>query len=383
VVVGKELIVRRSRGYVPGVITINAPALPQVFAAGGDMKAAFAYYKNGNIYFSQHFGDLQNEAVYNAYEQTDNHMQKLFNLKPQLVACDLNNSYFSNRYVQKKRLPVKYIQHHHAHIASVMAEHSINCCLGVAFDGTGYGDDGAVWGSEFMICNGDKMKRVTHLDYIEVCGYDNAAKNAEVMAECAFYAAFGELSTNDKQFKILKNALENHVNTCKCSSMGRLFDIVSSILGICRFNSYEGECAILLENSAYKAQSENVQPVSLNFKTYDDNGIIKINQCAMVCDIVAAIGRKEDIGAISLGFHIALSNLILSICKTLRNEYDKNKVALSGGVFSNQVLLERTIRLLEQDGFEVYINEKVPTNDGGIALGQLYIALKALEKEGN
>ena len=373
-------IIRRSRGYVPYPIFLkNIKTNKQIFAAGGDLKAAFCIYNNGNAVVSQYFGDLEEKTVFEEYERAVQDMTDLLKVEPQLVVCDLHPNYFSTRFACSLQIPVQYVQHHHAHIASVMAEHALQgSVIGVAFDGTGYGTDGNIWGGEFLICQGSEFTRAGHLDYTLLLGGDQSMKDSKKTATCFLIKEELEEYCNDDRSPLIKAALNNRINSVFSSSMGRLFDAVSSLLEIGDENKYEGECAINLEKAAILAQRQNLLPVKLYFEIEDREDGIIIGAGSLLREICSlrAQGQGEDKkNAIALGFHQAISDMVLKICIMIQNKEKINKVALSGGVFQNTLLIEMTIKQLQKKGFEVYYNQQVPPNDGSISLGQTYIAL--------
>ena len=380
VVCSDTQLIRRSRGYVPLPIELKTENKINILAVGGDLKASFCLLKNDKAYMSQYFGDLQSFEVNETYSKAYRHMSRLFNIEPDVVVVDKHPNYNSRAFGESLGLEVIEVQHHFAHICSVMAENALDDVIGVAFDGTGYGDDGAIWGGEFFVVNGCSYKRAGHIDYVKLCGGDLAAKDAS-MAECCYLYAigYGEM-ISDKRFTTIKSAIDNNVNTNLTSSMGRLFDVISSILGVKSFNNYEGECAILLENCAYNAinAGSSAYPLSFDITENDDSISISINN--LIKEIIDAKGRNVCVDELALGFHYAVADMIFKACSLIREKDLISKVALSGGVFSNKILLERAVCLLARNGFEVYFNKAVPTNDGGIALGQGFYAAKCANR---
>lgn len=381
VAAGIEQTIRRSRGIVPVPVAIPRRSGKQIFAAGGDLKASFCLAAGGRAYMSQYFGDLDDKDVMDVYMQNYSHMTSLFSIRPQAAACDLHPDYRSTAFAKKTGLPLLPVQHHHAHVASVLAEHGIlEKVIGVAFDGTGWGDDGAVWGGEFFVCEGAEYKRAGHLSYVELCGGDNAARDAALCAD-AYLLAAGRKGV-DGRFETVRAAVENHVAVHKTSSMGRLFDAVSAILGAGVYNGFEGECAIALENLAWSALEEG-GPYPVNFEIAGRDGMLIADQARLAGEIAQAVASGVNPGSIALGFHRAVGRMVILFCEQLREEHHTNKVAVSGGVFANRMLLEDCLNGLERHGFQVYVNQKVPMNDGGIALGQAFIAAQRLRMKGN
>lgn len=339
---GKTQFIRRARGYVPLAIDIGIKAECDTLLMGGDLKAVFGFHRDKYVFLSQYFGDLEDSAVFDSYKNNIKRFSKLHGFSINKTVCDKHPAYHSaNIY----NADIK-VQHHKAHIASVIAEHKLEGeVLGFAFDGTGYGEDGAVWGSEIILFDGKSFERKEHLEYTKMLGSDEISKNADLALDCY-------LGGNP----IIDKAIENNINVIESSSMGRLFDAVSALLDIKHYNSYEGECATSLESSAKRAVSAFKLTPSLNPKE--------------ILEQIEKAKNTASAQSIALGFHLMLSELILNIA----NKYKIKQIALSGGVFNNRLLMENTVKLLEKSGYEVYTNELVPCGDGCIALGQAYIA---------
>ncbi len=371
VIGGTAQLIRRSRGYVPMPVELQIKAKKPVLAMGGDLKSCFCLIKDGRAYVSQYFGDLEEYAVTTVYRENLDRMKRMFRIEPSVIACDLHPGYFTTRMAKELEKPLFPVQHHHAHIASVMAEHGLSDCIGAAFDGTGYGTDGCVWGGEILVCKDADYVRSAHLEYVTLCGGDRASKDAGMTALCYLDAA--GIKGSGESAALVQAALKNQVNTFQSSSMGRLFDAVSAVLNLRKENTYEGECAIALENEAARAQSEGIMPYPLEFEWINTESAIQINQIKMVKEIYQAAEKGESTGSLALGFHLAVSRMLLKICRLLRGSGGENRVALSGGVFSNLLLTQECLKLLKDDGFEVYLNSAVPCNDGGISLGQAWL----------
>lgn len=385
VIDGKPQLIRRSRGYVPYPVFLSPEHYSDVFdnqvifAAGGDLKAAFCLYQNGSAVVSQHFGDLGEVSTFQEYKNSLTDLSSLLKLSPTLAICDMHPHYYSSEFAQSLGIPVIQVQHHHAHITSVIAEHALQGkVIGIAFDGTGYGTDGCVWGSEFMICEGSEYTHAAQLKYTVILGGDESMKDAQKTATCFLLSNGLEEYVTDERKVIIKAALEHRINTVMTSSMGRLFDAVASILGVGQVNSYEGECAALLERMAVLAIRDGKEPEELYFVIDTESKIIMIDPRKVLKDL-CSFRKVKDIGSLALGFHYALAQAIGEVCEKLSKIYHSNIVALSGGVFQNIVLTERALLILRQKGFEVYINHAVPPNDGAISLGQTYIGLKKLQ----
>ena len=393
VIDGKPQLIRRSRGYVPYPVFLTEMAkrdeIPEdrsklgiaeqnkvIFAAGGDLKAAFCLYEKGNAVVSQYFGDLEEVSVIEEYKKSVGDLSRLLKLTPTMAVCDLHPNYFSSGYTRKLGIPVLEVQHHHAHIASVMAEHDLKGrVIGIAFDGTGYGPDGNVWGGEFLVCEEDNYIRAAHLKNALMIGGDESMRDAQKTATCFLLHNGLEEFTRDDRKAVVKAALDHKINTVLTSSMGRLFDAVASILDIRQTNRYEGECAAFLEQEAVIAKRNNVKPVELSFAISEESEIIEID-AAPLLKALCSLRETSSKASLALGFHYALAEAVGIVCVRLREKYHSNIVALSGGVFQNTVLSEQTLQVLRKKDFEVYMNLAVPPNDGGISLGQVYLGLK-------
>lgn len=338
---GRVQFLRRARGYVPLAIDVGIKAKSKILAMGGDLKSSFAIMNDNYVYPSQYFGDLEDTAYQEAYKDNIARFCDLHSFKPGKIVCDRHPMYYSSQILTPD---VKY-QHHLAHAYSVIAEHQLKGdTLSFVFDGTGYGDDGAIWGGEVFL----NRKRVEHLEYTKMLASDEVAKNADICLACY-----------DGSNTLVSKAIENNINTVNSSSVGRLFDAVASALDITHYNRYEGECAIAVEQCAGKAKK--AYPIK---PTLSPKEIIK--------QIKSAKSPKEEI---ALGFHYCLADMI----KIIADKYLVGQITLSGGCFNNKILTARAIELLEADGYNVYINNKVPSGDQGICLGQAY--LTALDEQ--
>lgn len=390
-------MVRRSKGYAPVPLYIAddyaVKKEDMILALGGQLKAAFTMSKGNFAYVSQFFGDLDAEEIRENYVENIEWMKELFHIEPNLLVTDMHPLYFTydfaKEYGEKHNIPILRVQHHHAHVASVMAEHQLKGdVIGVSFDGTGYGDDGTIWGGEFFVCNGAKYARVGHLQTIPMIGGDNSMKEGWKTAMC-YMASIGGAAeksplSEDSRYAVVKAGLYHGINGIASSSMGRLFDAISALLGICMENRYEGECAIMLENAAARAKRLGLIPHKMVFMYWNDGGVWQIS----AAPIFQAIGRglKEGVSvdAMALGFHEAVGDMIAALAEKIQEEINTTQVALTGGVFQNKILMEYTLSLLREKGFDVYYNVTVGPNDGGISLGQTYIAMKYLkEREEN
>lgn len=390
VIEGKTQLIRRSRGFVPYPIFLTEKEekknqedqnSQEIFAAGGDLKAVFCLYRKGKAVMSQYFGDLEENRVMEEYEKSFTDLRELFKWKPGMAVCDLHPNYHSARFAKGLGLPVLKVQHHHAHIASVMAEHDLKGpVIGVAFDGTGYGTDGNIWGGEFLVCEGIDFIRAAHISNFPILGGNQSMKDAKKTATCCLYYWELEEFIQDERKSMIKAALAHKINTVWTTSVGRLFDAAASVLKLGQENRYEGECATLFEKAAVVAACGNRQAFPMKFSVEEGEEGLILNPVPAF-QVLCSRRDRENSGSLSLGFHLALAEGIVNICERLRDRYHTTQVALSGGVFQNTVLLIHTMRLLKKNGFEVFINTSVPPNDGGISLGQAYLGREYLKTD--
>lgn len=370
-------LIRRARGMAPEPIRLHRKLSKDTFAAGGDLKAVFALGRDELVYLSQYFGDLEDVRCAESREAGIRHMTELLEITPEVTVGDLHPAYFSTQNTEKK------IQHHHAHVASVIAEHGLEGkVLGVACDGTGYGTDGTIWGSEFLLCEEGKMERVGHFSSVKLVGGDASAKQADMtlysyMLEARErgldVSAFFE-KCDVQKYKLQEMAWKQDINTAYSSSMGRLFDAAAALLDICHCNSYEGECAIKLEQAAHigKGQVEkNQNVIRMEFRSVDNCWQADSVKLLVALHQLKAKYSKEVLAYL---FHHAVGNALVEVAEMICKEQKVNQITLSGGTFINRILLSEVVVGLEERGHQVYTNEKVPCGDGCIALGQMYLA---------
>ena len=370
-------MIRRSKGYAPLPLYVDEPTGPRfIFAAGSQLKNSFALTNGPFLYMSQYFGDLDTVENQQIYQENIRRMAKLLRIRPQAVVCDMHPLYESTIYAKdfakKHGLPLLQVQHHHAHVASVMAENNLSGkVIGVSFDGTGYGTDGCIWGGEILLCEGSSCERFSHLRYVDMIGGDSSMKDAHRSALSHMAAAAVSrpdiISYDDqgcRQFNIdltdilefgaerimgcpdarmILRAIDSGINTIQSSSMGRLFDAVCALLDIKEYNDFEGQCACMLEDAAAFAKAH------------------------------PGADRASDL---ALAFHEQVIDVIVKECRLVREETGANQVALTGGTFQNKILMEGVLTKLRALGFEPYYNISVSPNDGGIALGQAYVAMR-------
>jgi hydrogenase maturation protein HypF len=380
---GTPRILRRSRGYTPTPIELPFQT-PDLLACGADLKGAPCLISQGQALISQHLGDLENSETLLFFEETLAKLKAVYRIQPVALAHDLHPDYITTRWAERQSLPRVAVRHHHAHCASCMAENGLNeRVIGVTFDGTGYGTDGQVWGGEFLVGDYRGFKRAAHIRYVPLIGGEQAIRQPWRMAATHLMDAFG-VEWREERLPLWDAASERgwrafealsgraHASTSSC---GRLFDAVAALTGCCYENSYEGEAATLLEASADMSGPTEPLPWNLDISTTPWT----IDVRSMVREIVLRIGRGDRISSISRDFHETVAEIVVATASKLRDENGVNAICLSGGTFQNATLLERSITRLAKTGFRVYSHSRVPTNDGGISLGQAAVLGRFLE----
>ena len=376
----KERVIRRSRSYAPSPVRIDINT-EGIFAAGAELVNCFCIGKGNQAILSQHIGDLKNLETLEFYTESIERHKRLFRFQPQLAVMDMHPDYLSTRHALAMDVPKISVQHHHAHIASCMAENQLDeKVIGVSFDGTGYGTDGNIWGGEFLVCDLNDFNRAAHLEYIPQPGGDAVTKHPWRMMLAYLYHYFGDGITGEEIKPLLKGIpkneletvlfmLKNKINSPLTSSAGRLFDAVSALLNICRQATYHAEAPMRLE-----AVADHDECGSYPFDT--DNAVsLKKTFQAMIDDM----NRGVSPTVISTKFHQTVAELITETVRRISRTTGLKKVALSGGTFQNKIILEKTEQRLKLINLEVYSQSSIPSNDGGIALGQLAIAAKRRE----
>ncbi len=382
----KQFLMRRSRGFAPTPLNL-ADLINQdnekisVLACGAQLKNTFCLTKHNRAFISQHIGDLENMAVYNSYKENVDLYKRLFDIKPNVAVCDMHPDYFSTRFAKEQNLPLIQVQHHHAHIASVIAEHNLQSkgkVIGVALDGTGYGEDGCIWGGEFIVADLAQYKRVGHFAYMPLPGGDKAVKEPWRLAlwnACQVHGKDIEhlypelLKTN---WQLLLKATESGLNSPLTSSAGRVFDTVAAMLGICHSINYEGQAAIELERAAYGSEGE-ILPYDIDF--IDGQYILDFKP---LYKSLFELKKKYNVNYVAKSFHITMAEAISKVVCNIAEDTNIKTVVFSGGVCQNITLLDLFYKKLSID-FDIYLNEKVPPNDGGLSLGQAAIALYRAE----
>jgi len=383
---GKELPLRRSRGYAPQPIKVKVFFDEPILAVGGQLKNTFCLARKDQVIVSHHIGDLENLSALISFEEGIKHFLKLFHTHPEILACDLHPDYLSTKFAEDyvrglgQGASLIRVQHHHAHIASLMVDRGIEGkVIGVSLDGAGMGDDERIWGGEFLVADFFSFTRLGHLKEVPLPGAEEAIKKPWRMALSHLKGAFGEdglelalkwlKKVNPEKILMVDELIERRINSPLTSSVGRLFDAVSSLIGIRNEINYEGQAAMELEMVADDEEKE-----SYPFNILEEGEKFMVDSGPIIRSVVTDLGKGERKGAIAARFHNSLALIILQSCQLIRERTDLNRVALSGGVFQNMYLLQRVFPLLESANFDVHTHNRVPPNDGGISLGQVAVA---------
>ncbi len=383
----KKIFLRRSRGYAPDTIRLPFD-VPPILATGPELKNTFCLTRENYAFISHHIGDMENYETFHSFEDGITQFENLFRIRPQAMAYDLHPNYLATRYAldraDRENLPAVGVQHHHAHIAACMADNGLNgtrAVIGVAFDGTGYGQDGAIWGGEFFVADYANCERKLHIKYFPLPGGDAAIKHPARTALALLWscrlewdedlAPVREMSYEERN--IMHTQLEHGLNSSQTSSMGRLFDAAAALAGVRQKVNYEAQAAIEFEAALEKTESS-----AYEFEIHED----VVDARPVIMAMLADMRRGTAVSIISARFHNGVSNMVRRVCKVIRSETGLKEIALSGGVWQNMALLDQSVRGLEEDGFEVYIHRQTPTNDGGISLGQALVgAVKIKDNE--
>ncbi|MDJ0509474.1 MAG: carbamoyltransferase HypF [Crocosphaera sp.] len=384
---GREMIIRRARGYAPFPIQIdeqllskykqNSQSIPNILAVGGHLKNTVAILKNNQVFISQHIGDLSTVEALKSFNQVMDSLKQLYEFEPDIIVCDKHPDYVSSQYAKAQNLPLFTVQHHYAHTLSCMANNNLKPpVLGVAWDGTGYGDNNTIWGGEFILIADNNYQRIAHFKPFKLPGGEQAVKDPRRIALSLLYAVFEDYNSlklpfletiSSKELNLVKQMLSRNLNTPLTSSVGRFFDGVAAMIGICEKISFEGQGAINLE---YAINDVNIQAnypyeiIELDYPLVIDwELIIK----GIIEDILQNLSHQE----IATKFHNTLVEIIIDVAQKTK----ENNILLTGGCFQNKYLTERTILRLKQEKLHPFWHKNVPPNDGGIALGQIIASI--------
>ena len=375
---GRPTVIRRSRGYAPDPVPLPFE-VPPILAAGPELKNTFCLTRDKYAFLSQHIGDMENYETLKSFEEGIEHMQRLFRIQPEVIAYDLHPNYLASRYAlqraREEHLPLVGVQHHHAHIAACMADNGLDGTqkvIGLSFDGTGYGDDGTIWGGEVLLADYSGFERSFYLQPFPLPGGDQAVKNPwrtglslAIQARIPMKDILAFTKLEAQAVAVVRSQIEKGINAPMTSSMGRLFDGVAALAGVRLTVNYEAQAAIEFEEFQDDGEG-GAYEIGFDGRQMIVTGMLH----QLVQDAAAGV----SMGVISSRFHRGIANAALAVSVRLRDSAGIKAVALSGGVWQNTHLKQMTIRLLDKAGFDLLTHSKVPTNDGGIALGQAVIA---------
>jgi hydrogenase maturation protein HypF len=383
---GSSQLIRRARSYAPYPIRLPFAA-KQVLGCGAEEKNTFCLTRDNYAFLSQHIGDMENVETLEHFDNTISLYKRLFHVEPEIIAHDLHPDYLATKYARElgeSGMKIVPVQHHHAHIASCLADNGLESpVIGVAFDGTGMGADGSIWGGEFLVADYRNAHRAGHLEYLPLPGGATAIKRPYRTAVAYVLTLLGENALNhvlpvmkeadDMEIEVIKRQIERKINSPLSSSMGRLFDAISALLGIRGKIDYEGQAAVELEMAAYEEDYDHAQE-SYPYRIVEDQGIRIVHLRDLLSAVMEDLHQGTSKGRISVKFHNTVARMINEMCHLIADKTGITQVALSGGVFQNRLLSRKTVSLLESSGFQVFTHRQVPCNDGGISLGQAVIA---------
>ncbi len=376
---------RRSRGDAPYPIRLVWHSERHILAVGAEMKNTLCLLRGQDAFLSQHIGEVDSLEALGYFREALDHLGAIFKVTPQVIAHDLHPTYLTTRLARdlaiERGLPLVAVQHHHAHIAACLAEHGRSGpVIGVALDGTGYGADGAIWGGEVLIASVERYERAAHLEYLPLPGGEAAIRRPYRLAWGYLLATQGDIpdlptlaAFPTEERHIVARQVERGVNAPLTSSCGRLFDAVSALVGLCPLTTFEAQAAIALELAARRAAIERVAPYPF---TLEDDGTLRVGD--MLAAIVREVRSGRAVAEIAAAFHVTLAQMIVSAAQRVRTRTGLGTVVLSGGSFQNRLLLRLAREGLRAAGFEVLTHRQVPTNDGGLSLGQAVIALHSM-----
>lgn len=373
--------IRRSRGYAPRPVFLKDEG-PSVLAVGAELKNTVALSKGEKVFLSQHIGDLENLEAFEFFKMTVDHLNRIFEIEPELIVHDLHPEYLSTKWAKEQDLHLKGVQHHHAHLASVMAEHGLDePVIGIIMDGTGFGTDGTIWGGEFLVGDFAGFERAASFEPLVLPGGEAAIKAPWRTGLSYLYRTFGDdlpsvPMLKDKAIDPIIQMIDKGINSPITSSCGRLFDAVAAISGGKETIRYEAQAAIEFMQAAKNQLGDD--RTTFDITKPEDHYVISIQH--LMTELIGRLQSGYSLGALSQWFHHSLIVTFVRMAVRIREKHCINKIGLSGGVFQNKLLFEGIVKHLEKNEFEVYTHNQVPTNDGGIALGQVAIG-RGMEKK--
>ena len=381
VAAGQPQKLRRSRGFVPVPVQLEKEMQP-VLALGGELKNTICLVRGSEAFLSQHVGDLENQESYRFFEEAVQHLQRMLEIEPKVVAHDLHPDYFSTKWAQERNgVELVGVQHHHAHIAACMAENHLDGkVIGIALDGTGYGTDGAIWGGEVLVADYLGFERAGYLEYLPLPGGAAAIHEPWRMAVSYLAKHYGKdleklelpflAQMDSRKSAVVLQMMEREINSPRTSSCGRLFDAVAATVGLRASVNFEAQAAIELEMAARDSESEAAYPMDLNWQS----ATWQIGTKPLFDWLLRDIRKQVSVADMSRKFHNGLALVLLDVAERIREKTGLNRVCLSGGCFLNTLLLETMLTELRERSFEVFFHAEVPADDGGISLGQAVIA---------
>ena len=386
-------LLRRSRGYVPELMSVDLESSGAALAVGGDLKNAPAFVRGHDVYLAPYIGDVEDPMTRRDFENQVSRILQLYDIEPETVYHDLHPGYVTRDWaLSQKGVRRIGVQHHHAHILSVMAEHGLDEVLGLAFDGTGFGLDGKIWGGEFLLAGRESFKRLASFSEFPLPGGDAAIRNPlRIALAVALKSTDGIVGIEEvlsgglgpMEMDLLVQMVEKDLNSPKTTSLGRIFDAAAAVLGLVDTVSYEGEGPIKLEGAAWRAfgrSGGSFDGEVVNFEA-DVSGFLRLPAAPLIRHL-AERRERDSVEDLALYFHLALCRSIRQICLKLRQDVGQNKIALSGGVFQNLLLRHLLVPAMRKDGFEIFVNKRLPPGDGGLAVGQVYYQGKNTESSG-
>nr|WP_320148107.1 carbamoyltransferase HypF [uncultured Anaeromusa sp.] len=374
---GEVQLLRRGRGYAPRPIRLPF-AVPPLLSTGGELKNTFCLTRGEYAFVSPHLGDMAGEATYNSFIALVEHLEHLFDIKPEVIAYDPHPAYLTGQYVHRRNIACLPVQHHHAHAAAVMAEHGLEePALALVFDGTGYGDDGKLWGGEFLLAQYEGFQRLAHFAYRPLPGGEQAVRQPWRLAAWVWQEVFGvgdalKTAPFPDGWRMLMQAVRSGLAAPLSSSVGRLFDTAAALLEVRAESHYEGQAAIELEQLAARSGGTVVELAGCCLQT--EEKIWQVDAAPLLASLLEKHCQGENKAALAAAFHHALGQAVLEMTCLLAQKHKVNQVVLGGGVWQNALLQQQVRQGLEKEGLTVYMPVQLPVNDGGLAYGQAVVA---------